>query len=74
VLPVQKNGAVDSLAAFVVLAGAKVGTDFEQAAALKTALALRLPAYMVPRKFHFLPSFPMNTNGKADRKALAALL
>ena len=74
VLPVQKNGAVDSLAAFVVLAGAKVGTDFEQAAALKTALALRLPAYMVPRKFHFLPSFPMNNNGKADRKALAALL
>ncbi len=74
VLPVQKNGAVDSLAAFVVLSGAKAGSDFEQSAKLKTALAARLPAYMVPRKFHFLPSFPMNNNGKADRKALSALL
>ncbi len=74
VLPVQKNGAVDSLAAFVVLSGAKAGSDFEQAAKLKTALAARLPAYMVPRKFRFLPSFPMNNNGKADRKALSDLL
>ncbi len=74
VLPVQKNGAVDSLAAFVVLRSAKAGTDFEQAATLKTALSARLPAYMIPRKFHFLDSFPMNNNGKADRKALAERL
>ena len=74
VLPVQKSGRIDSLTAFVVLSGAKQGTDFEQSAKLKTHLGERLPPYMVPRKFHFLDSFPMNTNGKADRKKLAELL
>jgi hypothetical protein len=28
----------------------------------------------VPRKFSFLESFPMNTNGKADRRKLAEAL
>ena len=74
VLPVKKHDVVDSLAAFVVLAGAKEASDFEQAAKLKTRLGERLPAYMVPRKFHFLASFPMNDNGKADRRKLAELL
>ncbi len=74
VLPVRKGEIIDSLTAFVVLTGAKQGTDFEQSAKLKTKLAERLPAYMVPRKFHFLDSFPMNNNGKADRKKLAEML
>ena len=29
---------------------------------------------MLPRKFHFLDVFPMNANGKADRKKLAESL
>jgi D-alanine--poly(phosphoribitol) ligase subunit 1 len=74
VLPVRKGEIIDSLTTFVVLSGAKQGTDFEQAAKLKTKLAERLPAYMVPRKFNFLESFPMNNNGKADRKKLAEML
>jgi D-alanine--poly(phosphoribitol) ligase subunit 1 len=74
VLPVQKGGKIDSLAAFIVLSGAKQGTDFEQAAKLKTELGERLPAYMVPRKFVFLDNFPMNNNGKADRRKLAEML
>ncbi|MEK0449956.1 MAG: D-alanine--poly(phosphoribitol) ligase, subunit 1 [Verrucomicrobiota bacterium] len=74
VLPVKKGDRIDSVAAFVVLRGAKQGSDFEQAAKLKTKLGERVPPYMVPRKFIFLESFPMNTNGKADRKALAAQL
>jgi len=41
---------------------------------LKTDLGTRLPTYMVPRKFHFLDSFPMNNNGKADRRKLAEML
>jgi D-alanine--poly(phosphoribitol) ligase subunit 1 len=74
VLPVEKNGRIDSLAAFVVLAGEKKGSDFEISARLKTSLSERLPAYMAPRKFHFLDAFPMTANGKADRRKLAELL
>jgi non-ribosomal peptide synthetase component E (peptide arylation enzyme) len=29
---------------------------------------------MVPRKFHFLETFPMTPNGKVDRKRLAAMI
>jgi D-alanine--poly(phosphoribitol) ligase subunit 1 len=74
VLPVRKGEKIDSVAAFVVLAGRKDGTDFEQAAKLKAKLAERVPPYMIPRKFFFLESFPMNANGKADRKKLAEQL
>lgn len=74
VLPVEKEGRVDSLAAFVILTGEKLGTDFEASARLKTKLAERLPTYMVPRKFHFIDTFPMTPNGKADRRALAGRL
>jgi D-alanine--poly(phosphoribitol) ligase subunit 1 len=34
----------------------------------------RLPAYMVPNGFTWLESIPTNANGKADRRAVAALL
>ena len=74
VLPVEKGGKVDSLAAFVVLAHAKEGSDFEVAAKLKAHLGERLPVYMIPRKFIFLDAFPMTPNGKADRRALAGRL
>ena len=74
VLPVEKAGRIDSLAAMVVLAGEKVGSDFEISAKLKTLLAERLPVYMVPRKFVFLDAFPMTANGKADRRKLAERL
>ena len=74
VLPVQKGGKIESLAAFVILSVKKVGTDFEMSARLKTKLGERLPAYMLPRKFHFLETFPMTPNGKADRRALAERL
>jgi D-alanine--poly(phosphoribitol) ligase subunit 1 len=34
----------------------------------------RLPAYMVPGRFTWLENIPTNANGKADRRAVAALL
>jgi D-alanine--poly(phosphoribitol) ligase subunit 1 len=74
VLPVFKQGAVDSLAAFVILNEAPPRSDFQLACELKGQLIERLPAYMVPRRFSFLESFPMNTNGKADRRKLAEAL
>lgn len=74
VLPVLREGAVDSLAAFVILNERPPRTDFQLACDLKVQLTERLPAYMIPRRFSFLESFPMNTNGKADRRKLAEAL
>jgi len=74
VLPVEKGGKVDSLAAFIVLSAPMDGSDFEKSARLKARLGERIPTYMVPRKFLFLGAFPMTPNGKADRRALAAML
>ena len=74
VLPVIKQDRIDSLAAIVVLAVEKTGSDFEFTSKLKTRLGERLPTYMIPRKFIYVDAFPMTANGKADRKKLAELL
>ena len=36
-------------------------------------LRAQLPAYMIPTRLRFVDTFPLNTNGKTDRKALQAL-
>ena len=74
VLPIVKNDRPESLAAFVVLSERPPGSDFEVSRALRTRLAERLPAYMLPRRFFFLENLPMTPNGKADRRQLAARL
>jgi D-alanine--poly(phosphoribitol) ligase subunit 1 len=74
VLPVTKLGKIESLAAIVVLAGEKTGSDFAVTAGLKAKLGERLPAYMVPRKLLYLDAFPMTANGKADRRKLSELI
>jgi D-alanine--poly(phosphoribitol) ligase subunit 1 len=74
VMPVVKNGRVDSLAAFVVLSERPPGSDFAVSRLLRGQLGERLPSYMLPRKFVFLDALPMTPNGKADRRKLAELL
>ncbi len=74
VLPVEKQGRIDALAAVVVLAVEKSGSDFAFTAQLKTRLGERLPAYMIPRKFLYVEAFPMTANGKADRRKLGEML
>ena len=37
-------------------------------------LKTRLPVYMVPRNIHLLRHFPLNANGKYDRRALQLIL
>jgi amino acid adenylation domain-containing protein len=41
---------------------------------LEDKIRQRLPSYMVPRRIHLIDTFPLNSNGKYDRKALMDLL
>ncbi len=72
VLPVEKDGVYAYLRAFVQLEDG-VEAAFATTRAIKAALGEHLPAYMVPRAFTYLDAWPLNANGKVDRKALAAL-
>ena len=38
--------------------------------AIRKKLAELIPSYMVPKKIIVLDQFPLNVNGKIDRKAL----
>ncbi len=40
---------------------------------VKKALEAQLPAYMVPQRITVIEQFPLNSNGKIDRKALAVI-
>ncbi len=42
-------------------------------ATCKAHLGGKLPSYMLPHRIHVLDSFPLNQNGKVDRKALISL-
>jgi D-alanine--poly(phosphoribitol) ligase subunit 1 len=74
VIPVIKNGAAQSLTAFVVLGARGEASHFDLTRQLRSQLGERLPAYMLPRKFIFLDAFPLTANGKADRTRLAESL
>jgi amino acid adenylation domain-containing protein len=65
--PITESGA-GGVVAFVVANGS---TDVSAA---RSAVATRLPEYMVPRTIYALPEMPLNANGKFDRAALRALL
>jgi amino acid adenylation domain-containing protein len=63
------EGDAKHLAAFVVAAaGASLALD-----ELGPFVAERLPDSMVPAAFAILPALPLSSNGKIDRRALAAI-
>jgi amino acid adenylation domain-containing protein len=64
--PVNASG-VDGVVAFLETESA----DVDQ---IKRKLKKRLPLYMVPRQIRLVAKFPLNSNGKIDRKALARTL
>ncbi len=61
------------LVAFMVPAGADVAAAVA-AEVLVRHLRSRLPEYMLPSEFVWLPELPLNPNGKLDRAALPAVL
>ena len=74
VIPVMKEEKVDYLAAFVLLTNKIEGAKLKEITRIKSELAKLVPAYMVPRKIVLCDTLPTNTNGKVDRKVLAAQL
>lgn len=73
VVPHMKNGAADSLTAFVVTDYA-VNNSLKEAQAVRKELMKLLPLYMIPKKFVFTDSIPMTGNGKADREQLMGIV
>ncbi|MEO8086841.1 MAG: AMP-binding protein [Bacteroidota bacterium] len=41
---------------------------------LNSNLKLKLPSYMIPAKYFSIEKFPLNSNGKVDRKALMKMI
>jgi amino acid adenylation domain-containing protein len=64
--PMTASGA-DGIEVFVQ------SNDFDTKELLEK-LRTRLPLYMVPRNIRLVPRFPLNANGKYDRKALQTIL
>ena len=77
VLPLMRDGAIAHLVALIVLSDPDKPDSpagFALTKKLKRDLREKVPAYMVPRAFKYVDAFPLNPSGKADRKALAALI
>lgn len=73
VVPVYEDGKTVALTAFVRLQTADGLSSLARAKKIKAALAPMLPSYMIPRKIVAVEDFPLNSNGKIDKKALSAL-
>jgi acyl-coenzyme A synthetase/AMP-(fatty) acid ligase len=59
----ENAGGADGVVAFL-------GADALDVAAVLRAARARLPNYMVPREIRLVREFPLNANGKVDRRAL----
>ena len=73
VLPVRKGSSIAHLTAIVVPSDLEAPRGFALTKKIKAQLKQALPTYMVPSSFKYIDSMPLNSNGKADRKALAAM-
>lgn len=66
-------GAEKSLAAYLVAAPDLQAEQRQLEQSLRQHVSQTLPAYMQPARYKFLPELPLTSNGKVDRRALAAL-
>ncbi|MCL2035370.1 MAG: AMP-binding protein [Oscillospiraceae bacterium] len=70
VIPVLEDGRAQYLAAFIQLGKDDGLTALSRAIMIKKKAGEFLPGYMIPRKFIAVDSFPLNQNGKIDKKEL----
>ena len=78
------NKAIDGGNALVALALKNATGNYEIAVAfeseefkidgVKEYLKFQIPTYMLPSKYFFINPFPLNVNGKIDRKALTEII
>ena len=70
VLPEMQDGKVVSLTAYVLLEKPDGEGSLQRARRIRKELSALVPSYMTPRKIIAVESFPLNTNGKIDKKRL----
>ena len=73
VVTVSCNETYDGLDFTVMAALIEGGTD-KEIESIKDRMAQVLPDYMRPKFMLCVPEFPLNTNGKVDRRALKDML
>jgi acyl-coenzyme A synthetase/AMP-(fatty) acid ligase len=69
VVAVIKGGSQGMSQIEVIIEGPSTDKDI-----VRGALKERLPYYMLPAEIHFMSPFPLNVNGKTDRKSIAAMI
>ena len=70
VLPVYKEEKISHLASFVTLKEENELSSLKNSILIKEELKRYIPSYMIPRNMKIIKEFPINTNGKIDRKKL----
>ena len=71
VFPVfNEEHKISHLTAFIVLNDKNELSNLKNATIIKNELKKLIPSYMIPRNIKILNEFPLNTNGKIDRKKL----
>lgn len=70
VLPIFKEEKISHLASFVTLKEDNGLSSLKNSIIIKDELKKYIPSYMIPRNIKVIKEFPINTNGKIDRKKL----
>ncbi|MGN9162525.1 D-alanine--poly(phosphoribitol) ligase subunit DltA [Clostridium sulfidigenes] len=70
VLPCYKEGKIAHLVAFVTLKTNNKLSPLKNTLMIKSELKKYIPKYMIPRNIKVISEFPLNANGKIDRRRL----
>lgn len=70
VLPVYREEKISHLMAYITLTEKTEEKEFKVAQKIKEELKKLIPSYMVPRTIKIRQEFPINSNGKINRKLL----